>query len=185
MNFQYQMAVFSFCEDLTQPHAQNQPIGVLLVGQHEQGYVACVSHFEKTNIQLDPISQGFLDHLPQFFEGILQDALQDLILQPNPTLSSILKGVAEYLRNSFHVSHILAPRSIDLPLAQGDPSSLFVACASLASHELARHQSPEPAWPLPSLLQPPAQAPEPAPTPKASPIAFPPRDTWSRGSLTA
>lgn len=97
-------AVISFCDDLTDPHGQSTPIGLLGLLREPKGptvlWLGVISNLEETGLATDPISQHVLGGLPQFLEDVVAEGLmhgQD---------ERMLSWVHHNLRNSLHVSEI-------------------------------------------------------------------------------
>lgn len=116
MQLDYQQAVVSFCDDLTDPSARSVPIGVLVVGEVKGGltniYIAGVACRTSFPTAIDPLTRDMLKAVPRLLKAHVNESLAGT--PPATPLESVLLRLYDGLRNSLHVSKIGTVRHMDL-----------------------------------------------------------------------
>lgn len=126
----YRQAIVSFCPDLTSPTSKAVPVGVLLVAETEDGYFAALAGWRAGVVEADPLTQEFLNDLPEMLRRHVERAFASA--GEDPTLDQILNRLHDSLRTSLSVTHMTPKKTEEIPLRALYPGLITRALDTLS-----------------------------------------------------
>jgi hypothetical protein len=140
MRCKYQMVLFSFCRDMTDPFAPSVPVAALAIGVAGSKRAAATVTLDIPGLAIDEFSQAILHQL----QAILREQV-DRIFKSMPTtapLVTALRFVHDTLRNNLHVSKLSEEFEAEID-PDGDTASELRKVVLYAADEWLRHEFSE------------------------------------------